>query len=204
MIVTDDEALYWNAKRFADRGKPFGSTEARNLSLGMNYRMTELQAAMGRVQLRKLPALVERRRALVERIRVAIADLSAVRLGKVIEGAESSYWFLLVRVDASRLTVDKEAFARAVAAEGLPVSPSYDHVAYDAPWLRERVTFGTSGLPWSSPACGPGQRYDPDPCPNARRAIAEHMMASVHEGWTEREVEDFAAALRKVEGAYLG
>jgi dTDP-4-amino-4,6-dideoxygalactose transaminase len=201
MVLTNDEEIYWNAKRFADRGKPFNSEERRNVFLGLNYRMTELEAAIGRVQLRKLPALVKRRRALVAQLGERIADLGAVTLGKVVEGAESSYWFLFLKVDASRLKVSKDQFAEAVRAEGLPVSPSYDHVVYDAPWLKERQTFGRSGLPWSA-----GLPYslngDDEPCPNARVAIATHMMVSLHEGWTEREVRDLATALRKVERAY--
>ncbi|RLF39126.1 MAG: aminotransferase, partial [Thermoplasmata archaeon] len=61
MVITNDEKLYWNAKRFADRGKPFGSDNPTNLFLGLNYRMTELQAAIGRVQLQKLRSSVRRR-----------------------------------------------------------------------------------------------------------------------------------------------
>lgn len=201
MVVTNDEEIYLNAKRFADRGKPFNSTERRNLFLGLNYRMTELEAAIGRVQLRKLPSMVERRRRLVAQIGEGIADLGAVRLGRVIDGVESSYWFLFLKVDVSRLTVSKDRFAEAVQAEGLEVAASYDHIVYDAPWLRDRQTFGHSGYPWS--ATPRGQSIDDDECcPNARTAIASHMLVFLHEGWTDREVEDLAAALRKVERAF--
>lgn len=201
MVLTSDEEVYWNAKRFADRGKPFNSPETRNLFLGMNYRMTELEAAMGRVQLRKLPAMVRRRRALVAQLGERIADLPAVRLGKVIDGAESSYWFLFLRVDTAQLRATKEQFARAVRAEGLPVAPAYDHVVYDAPWIQGRQTLGSSGYPWTG-APAVQDLWREDPCPNARRAIALHMMVSLHEGWGEREVDDLSRALRKVAGAY--
>jgi dTDP-4-amino-4,6-dideoxygalactose transaminase len=201
MVVTDDEELYWNVKRFADRGKPFNSAESRSLFLGLNYRMTELEAAIGRVQLGKLPGIASRRRALVARLGERIADLQTVRVGKVIENAESSYWFLLLRVERERLTVGKEQLARALSAEGLPVSPSYDHIVYDAPWLRDRQTFGHSHLPWAA-APESGATADGEPCPNARLAIANHLMVGLHEGWSDREVEDLATALRKVERAY--
>ncbi len=201
MVVSNDEELIWNAKRFADRGKPFNSSERRSIFLGLNYRMTELEAAIGRVQLRKLPSLVKRRRALVAQLGERIAELSTVKLGKVIEGAESSYWFLFLKVDVSQLTVTKDQFAEAVRAEGLAVAPSYDHVVYDAPWLRDRQTFGQSGLPWSAAPRATADGDD-DPCPNARTAISTHMMVSLHEGWTEQEIEDLATALRKVELAY--
>lgn len=202
MVVTSDPEIYWNAKRFADRGKPFNSSEGRNLFLGLNYRMTELEATMGRVQLQKLPSLVRRRQQLVAGLRERIADLAAVRVGKVIDGAESSYWFLLLRVDAELLTVSKDAFAEAVRAEGLAVAARYDHIAYDAPWLRDRQTLGSSGWPWSATDHGRALDYA-ECCPNARKAIATHMTVALHEGWTERELDDLATALRKVEHAYI-
>jgi dTDP-4-amino-4,6-dideoxygalactose transaminase len=200
MVLTNDEELYWNAKRFADRGKPFNSAEKRNLFLGLNYRMTELEAAIGRIQLRKLSTMVRRRRALVAGLAERIADLEAVRLGHIITGAESSYWFVFLKVDADRLTVTKERYAEALCVEGLPVSPSYDHIVYDAPWMRDRQTFGQSGYPWTATLRGRELRYE-DTCPNARKAIASHMLLSLHEGWTDRELDDLATALRKVERA---
>jgi dTDP-4-amino-4,6-dideoxygalactose transaminase len=202
MVVTDDEELYWNAKRFADRGKPFNSAERHGLFLGLNYRMTELEAAIGRVQLTKLDRVVGRRRALVAALAERIRGLEAVRLGRVADGAEHVYWFVLLKVDAARLRVSKDEFARAVAAEGMPVRPSYDFVIYEAPWVRDRQTFGRSGWPWTRTPEGRAMRYEGS-CPNARRAIETHMVLDMHEGFGEREVEEIAAALGKVERAYL-
>jgi dTDP-4-amino-4,6-dideoxygalactose transaminase len=201
MVVTNDEDIYWNAKRFADRGKPFNSTEPRNLFLGLNYRMTELGATIGRVQLRKLPGKVQRRSELVAQLKDRIADIGSVRVGSVIERAESSYWFLFLKVDESRLTVSKDRFAEAVKAEGLPAAASYDHMVYDAPWLRDRHTFGSSGYPLNQMSSVQPDG-DAELCPNGRLAIRSHMLVFLHEGWTEREIDDLALALRKVERAY--
>ena len=196
------EKLHWQGRRFADRGKPFNSEETRNLFLGLNYRMTEVEAAIGRVQLKKLPRIVERRRELVAALEERIGDLESVRLGKVIEGAKSSYWFLLVRVEDSMLSVSKDEFAEAVAAEGVPVTAHYGYVMYEAPWIRDRQTYGQSGCPWTCPLYGREIKYEGS-CPGAQEAIEKHMVVHLHEGYTEREIEDIANALRKVERAYL-
>lgn len=202
IVLTNDEELYWNAKRFADRGKPFGSDATSNLFLGLNYRMTELEAAIGRVQLKKLPDIVGNRRKAVQGIGERIADLQTVRLGKIIEGAVSSYWFLFLYVDEAKLSVDKNTFARAVAAEGVPAGPAYDHIVYEQIWIRDRQTYGASQCPWSCPFYGKEISYEGS-CPNARKAIDTHMMMGIHEGYAERELDDIAAALRKVEAHYL-
>jgi dTDP-4-amino-4,6-dideoxygalactose transaminase len=202
MVLTNDEELYWNAKRFADRGKPFNSPIETNLFLGMNYRMTELQAVIGRVQLQKLPAIVEKRRAVVEMIRERIQDLEAIRLGRVIEDVKPSYWFLFLRVHPEKLRVPKEQVAAALQAEGLPVAASYAWVIPDMYWIRERKTYGESRCPWSCPYYGKEVRYDGQ-LPNAHLAREQHMTLAIHECYTEQECDDIARALRKVERAYL-
>jgi dTDP-4-amino-4,6-dideoxygalactose transaminase len=202
MVATDDEELYWNAKRFADRGKPFNTAERHSVLLGLNYRMTELEAAIGRVQLGKLPEVVRRRRALARGLGERIADLRAVRMGKVIAGAEPSYWFLLLKVDAEKLRVSKDGFAKAVGAEGVSVMPRYDFLVYEAPWFRNRATFGGSGWPWTLIPGADAIAYEGS-CPNARAAIETHMVLPCHEFFGEAEIDDVAVALRKVERAYL-
>lgn len=201
MVITRDESLYWNAKRFADRGKPFHSTETKNLFLGLNYRMTEMEAVIGRTQLRKLDNVLARRRDLVAEIRRQIADLTAIRVGEVIPEALPSYWFLLLYVDSKRLTVSKERFAQAVAAESIPVDPHYDWIIYETPWFRQRATYGQSGCPWTCPLYGKEVLYE-GTCPHAREGIDAHMVLHIHEGYGAKEIADIARALKKVERAY--
>ena len=202
MVLTNNEDWYWNAKRFADRGKPFNSDVPGGMFLGLNYRMTELEAAIGRVQLRRLPDIIGRRRKAVAKLAEATADLEAVRLGKVIDGARSAYWFLLMRIEVDKLTVDKPQFVAALSAEGVGGGVAYDHIVYEQPWVRDRQTYGQSGCPWSCPWSGRQVSYEGS-CPGARQAIDNHFVMGLHECYTEREAGDMAEALHKVEQAYL-
>lgn len=60
-------------------------------ALGFNYRMTDIQAAVGRKQLERLPEILSRRRALAERYRTILADLSVVRIAEEPEWARSNW-----------------------------------------------------------------------------------------------------------------
>jgi len=202
MVLTDDEDLYWNAKRFADRGKPFNSDAGDNLFLGMNYRMTELQAAIGRVQLRKTEAIARRRRALVNKLRKAMVDLKGVRLAHQITGAWSVYWFLLIHFEGSLYRVDKATFVEALAAEGIPCEADYSRPYDSRDVIVNRRTYGRSGCPWTCPFYGRHIDYAAT-VPNAHRAVAEHFVVYFHECWTDREIADLVAALAKVESAYI-
>lgn len=202
VVFTRDEDLYWRAKRFSDRGKPFNTDSPTNVVAGLNLNGNDLSAAIGRVQLRRLPDMIARRRKVVNDIHEGLAGLVATGAAWEPKGSESVYWFLRIRVHVGRIKVDKATFAKAVAAEGIPVNVTYRHIPSEAKWFRERNVFGKSGYPW---ACDlyKGDRNATFPCPNAVEATETHFNISVHENYGEQEVRDILTALRKVEEAYL-
>ena len=202
VVFTRDEALCWEAKRFSDRGKPFNTDATSNLRAGLNLNGNDLAAAIGRVQLGKIGAMNERRRQVAAQIEAGIAGLKAVRLGWQAAETEGVFWFMRFHVDAAQLTVDKDGFAAAIVAEGIPVTASYRHIPSEAIWFRERRVFSGSDYPWGLQAYR-GDRNAKFPCPNAVETVESHFIMSIHENWGTREVEDVVAALAKVEGAYL-
>jgi perosamine synthetase len=216
LVFTRREDLYWAARRASDRGKPFGlaasaplasslASAATNVIAAHNLNGNDLAGAVGRVQLMKLPDVARRRRAVVDRLAAGLRERSrAVSPGWQPEGAEASYWFLRLHVDATGLAVDATTFARAVAAEGIPLNPAYGAALQShAPWVLEKRVFGTSRFPWSAPeyrAAG-GDPERAFPCPNAVAVIESDFNLSLHEGWGDAEVEDTLAATEKVERA---
>jgi dTDP-4-amino-4,6-dideoxygalactose transaminase len=71
--------------------------------VGFNYRMTDIQAAVGRVQLRRLPVLLARRRELARRYSEALAGVPGLRVPREIESVRSNYQSYPLRVRASSL-----------------------------------------------------------------------------------------------------
>jgi dTDP-4-amino-4,6-dideoxygalactose transaminase len=200
VVTTNNEELYWNTKRFADRGKPFGSDAGENLFMGLNYRMTELAACIGRVQLTKLPGIAASRRTFVDRLQRGLADRKSVRLGKIVDGAAPTYWFGRLRVDESALTVDKAQFAKALAAEGVPCGVTYVTVMYKQTWIANRQAYGRSGHPWTASYA---REVDyADCCPNAEHALATHMILHWHENLATADADLILEAIAKVEQAY--
>lgn len=201
MVITNSEEFYWNAKRFADRGKPFNSDADTNLFMGLNYRMTELEACIGRVQLKKLNKIIEKRQWIVDKLREGVSKLKSVKLWKIIENVDPNYWFCFLHYDRKKTSINKETFAKAVQAEGIPVDVRYVKVMYDGIWIANRNTYGKSGCPWNCPVYGKKIDYT-HCCPHAEEAIEDHMTLYIHEGWTDKEIEDTITALEKV-GRYL-
>ena len=203
VVFVRDEELYWRCRRASDRGKGFGLPDAAsNVIASLNLNLNDLDAAIGSVQLKKLPRIIASRRKTAMEIAARCERLQAVRMVTGLPQAEAVFWFLLFKLDLERICVDKATFVAALAAEGLPVGASYLHVPSLAAWYKDRAVFGKSGYPWTCPLYG----GDPDaeyPVPNILATDACHFRMAFHENCGRREVEDIAAALEKVEGAYL-
>ena len=203
MVFTRDEALYQSVRRMADRGKPHFLPEgATNIEATLNFNQTDVAAVVGQVQLRKLPEMVERRRAIVGQLIEGTADLEMIALPQGGRDFESSYWFLPVAFYPERAACDKETFCESLRAEGLPVTDDYrSGMPHRQTWYMERRVFGSSGYPWASPL----YRGDPNrefPCPNAQAMLKSHLTMSLHENWGTREIDDVIAIFHKAAAAY--
>ena len=202
VVFTRDEATYGRARRASDRGKPFGLTDATgNVIASHNLNLNDLAAAVGRVQLAKLPAMIEARRGSALAIGRGLEDLAAVRLLGDPPGCRNVFWFLMLDFEPARSTVDKHAFVAALAAEGLPVSAGYVRPITESAWFRDRAVFGDSGYPWSAPEYG-GDPDRPMPLPNFEATDQRLFGMQVHESLSARDVADIIAAFGKVDAAY--
>jgi dTDP-4-amino-4,6-dideoxygalactose transaminase len=204
LVYTKSEELYRAARLASDRGKPFFLPEgSTNQIASLNHNLSDLGAAIGRVQLKKLPGIVEGRRAFVARLTEGFEDmyLQSVSVPPQLPGAEPSYFWWRIRFNMENLACDRDTFCAALAAEGVLVQPTY-FMPHKMDWFIHRRAFGTSGYPWASPL----YKGDPDrefPCPNAEAAMDSHMLLTVHESWGGEEAADILAAFKKVETAYL-
>src|SRR5262249_32248207 len=99
-ILTHDDTLARQARDFRHHGlvrdparlqRNDGPWYYEIQSLGLNYRLTDVQCALGRSQLKKLPAFSARRKAIVARYTAAFADDARVRLQGVTKTADPTW-----------------------------------------------------------------------------------------------------------------
>ncbi len=202
VVFTRDEQLYQSIRRASDRGKPFFLPPgASNATASLNFNLSDLAAAIGRVQLRKLPEGVRRRRVIAARLAEEIEALRTVSLPALLPGAEPGCWFLRLRFWAERAVCDKQTYCQALSAEGLPVAADYRALPHQMDWFVQRRVFGESGYPWASPAYT-GDRQRQFACQNANAAVEQHFNLLLHENWSSAEIEDAVAIFHKVDDAY--
>ncbi len=164
MVTTDDAQWAERLRRLREHGMNVSAAQRHAsskpiaesyLEVGYNYRMTDIQAAVGLVQLRKLDAIVARRRALAARyaeLLAGIPGLSPVRDPEHGEGNFQSYWVLL----AEDFPVGRDELLAVLAEAGISarrgimaahLEPAYaGHAAAPLP-VTERISRDSLILP---------------------------------------------------------
>lgn len=182
VVFTKDTLLFARARQIADRGKPYGALgNPANLVASLNFNQDEISMTIGRVQLDKLPGAINARRRFVSLVKDGLQGENGVVLIGDPPDCMSSYWFLLVRLDTSKLRCNSQEFASALLEEGIGgVYAGYPFYPTDQPWYRDAVVFGTSGLPWSALPRQPNPKLSG--LPNTQSAFRNERLGDVRAG----------------------
>jgi len=198
ICITNDDEYARTMALFRDKGwQNRAQMGPRTYTLlGLNYRPSELTAAVARAQLRKVGGVVRAMTRLGDRLTALIRDIDGVSPCPVTPGGEHSYWLYAFRVTG----YDPQEFVKALKAEGIPVNWGYTitpiYTCADA--LAEKRTFGGTSYPFASPYTDRPIEYKPGLCPVAERELLETGTLRFYENWTEADIDDVAAAFCKV------
>ncbi|GFE58631.1 DegT/DnrJ/EryC1/StrS aminotransferase family protein [Geobacter sp. AOG1] len=155
MLTTNDPHLWERAWAFKDHGKSFDAVYNRqhapgfrwlHESFGTNWRMTEMQSAIGRVQLRKLPEWTAARQRHAAILTEGLSQIPALRLTIPPPEIGHAYYkyYIFVRPEMLKDDWDRDRIMNAVAAEGIPCfsgscSEIYREKAFDGLRPAERL-----------------------------------------------------------------
>ncbi len=131
MLTTNDESIWERAWSYKDHGKSWTAVHHRqhpavfkwlHESFGSNYRMTEMQSAMGRVALRKLPSWIQSRQHNAALLNESLAKLPPLRLTLPPASTNHSYYkyYAFLRLEELAAGWDRDRIVRALQALGIP------------------------------------------------------------------------------------
>ena len=127
MLTTNDRALYERARRLRDHAM---SKERRYFheELGYNYRMTNLQAALGVAQMQRIDEFLNRRAEIMSWYEAVIPTGDDVRLNRVQNWAKSAFWMVCLEVDRFDET-RRQTFMDALKTEGIDSRPYFSTIS---------------------------------------------------------------------------
>ena len=167
---------------------------------GMNYRMTELQAAVARVQLAKLEKIITQRRKIAQNLLGRLRDVPGLLLPSVPAGCEHSWWYFVLRADRKTVRAGAGELTRALAAEGLPAWTGYcgGQPVYLYDCFQEKA-----GAPFTLPPLHPDglelkKLYPRGLCPVAENLLEEMIILMINEFYQDQDVIDLVEGIRKV------
>ncbi len=134
MVLTDDPKIAEACRLLRDHGQ---RAKYDHILVGYNYRMTELAAAIGLVQLKKLDGFVRKRRENAARLTKGIAEIEG--LSPPVEGnwMLHAYYQYIVRVE-DRFPLTRDEIVQRLTSEGVGARPSYPSVLYKQKAFRKR------------------------------------------------------------------
>jgi dTDP-4-amino-4,6-dideoxygalactose transaminase len=117
--------------------------------IGHNYRMTEVQAAIGSIQLQKLPKILRRREEEASRLREVLGKFSEIELPLVDDGNTHVYYLFAMQLNEEILPFNKLDFVEAITKQGVPgLSTQYLNL-HMLPIFQQKIAMGGSGFPWT-------------------------------------------------------
>lgn len=144
-VTTNSEALYNKLMMFRTHGitrdskqllKNEGPWYYEQHFLGYNYRMTDIQAALGVKQLEKLPLFLQKRRAYVEKYNKAFSNIEELIIPYQLEAVKSSWHLYIIQLKLDKLNMGRRNVFEALRQKNIGVNVHYIPV-YDHPYYRK-------------------------------------------------------------------
>ncbi len=191
LLTTNDKDIWEKAWSYKDHGKSYDAVYNRDHppgfrwlheSFGTNWRLTEMQSAIGRLQLRKLPAWHEARQRHAAILTERFSRIESLRVAKPPADIEHAYYkyYVFVRPERLRAGWSRDHVMQAVSHEGIPCfSGSCSEIYLEKAFVEASL--------------GPAR-----PLSVARELGETSLMFLVHPTLSERDMEDTCDAVEKV------
>ncbi len=190
VITTNDEELYERLLRLRNHGMTKDSSILSEnpgpwyyemVDLGFNYRMTDLQAALGVTQLDKLEWFKKRRREIVRRYNYLLKDVDWIKVPVERDGVDSSFHLYVILVDFEKIAANRKVVMETLAQRRIGTQVHYIPVHLQ-PYYRDN--FGT----------GKGD------CPVAESYYERTLSIPLFPSMTDEDVEYVVETLRGLNG----
>ncbi|MGG3887907.1 UDP-4-amino-4,6-dideoxy-N-acetyl-beta-L-altrosamine transaminase [Metabacillus fastidiosus] len=185
IITTNSEEYYERLKLFRSHGiqrtsspEEQGEWYYEMVELGYNYRMSDLQAALGVSQLAKIDRFLERRREIATMYNEAFARISGIILPKQLDRTESGWHLYMIQLDQKIIRKSRKVIFEEMRALNIGVHVHYIPV-YWHPYYRDLG-------------------YKKGICPVAEKWYEQAMTLPIFPSMTDKDVEDVVLAIKSV------
>jgi perosamine synthetase len=179
ILVTNDELIAKRLQLIRNHAEAvvggMGISDLTNM-VGYNFRLGEIECAMGITQLKKLQNFVESRNRIANQLNRKLSHLPGLITPSVLAGNSHVYYVYGMVLDTKLLGIKREILVNALEAEGLTgLSNGYQNI-HLLPIFQKKIAYGSSGFPWTSDICHRDVTYEKGICPVAEKLHDETYM----------------------------
>jgi len=209
LVTTNEEKLHWRSRQWSEGGglwRPSRYDLPRwedELFCGVNYRMSELAGTVNLVQLRKMEAMLDRKRTSNHRVLSHLPVYKEIQ-PQVIYAIDGEHgndigFFLETAEEAEKLVSVLQAEGIGCSTRGRSDGRDWHIYKYMSP-IMDKLPATANGYPWRDPKTGEEVpvEYSPDMCPRTLDLLSRRIGVGVDQWWTENDCEQLAAAMTKV------
>lgn len=202
MIITDDQKLHQEMSEYHDHGhdhviNPGGRGGEGRSFIGFNYRMMELQGAIGIAQLGKLDSMIAAQKKNKNRLKECLDSIPSVTFRDLIDPAGDSATFLSFTLEDSD---HRKRVGRVLQENGAPPICWADNTWHFYPkWehLLAGATQTRSGWPFAEPGGKRRVVYDPEALPSSADLLERTLVYPISIRMSETRLQDMEEAIRK-------
>ncbi|HMS08283.1 MAG TPA: DegT/DnrJ/EryC1/StrS family aminotransferase [Pyrinomonadaceae bacterium] len=196
IVVTNDDALARRMYLFINKAWGYGDPNPDHYFASLNYRMTELQAALAYEQLKKLDACVEQRRKIAGILHDGLKDIDGIESYEAADGSTMTYWKYCLRVDDSKLADGSVGLAKALKVYDVASAPRYVvKPAFRCKVFAEQNTFGDSHYPFNL-ARPEAVDYSEEHFPGTFKGLHDVLVLPINEKYTVEHANFLVASIK--------
>lgn len=201
MIITSDKDLAYRCQLLRNHAEVAldDTQDYEHIVLGSNYRMSELHAAIGLEQLKKLDKYLPTRRQLAEYLTKQLTKIDGLTGVIVPEGYTHSYYVYPIQFGCNIWQITRATFAAAMQAEGFPLNQGYVKPIYLMPMYQHKYVYNKTTYPFAFIE-KPTQEYKLGICPVVEDMHFNTLLVAdlCRVPFTVKDIDEFIAAVEKV------
>lgn len=197
IVVTNDDGLARRMYLFINKAWGYGDQNPDHYFASLNYRMTELQAAVAYEQLKKLDYSVAQRQKMAALLDEKIKDIDGIESYKPAENSTMTYWKFCLRVDDTKIEDGAVGLSKALKTYDVASAPRYVvKPAYKCQVFREQNTFGDSHYPFNL-ARSEALNYDDANFQGTIKGLHDILVLPINEKYEAHHIEFLADSIRE-------
>ncbi|MFC1831309.1 DegT/DnrJ/EryC1/StrS family aminotransferase [Thermodesulfobacteriota bacterium] len=169
ILVTNDDSIAERLQLIRNHAEAVvadkGVSNLTNM-IGYNFRLGEIECAIGIEQLKKLKGLIKTRQTIAEKLNSGLKGLEGLQMPRVKPDRTHTYYVYPLIVNAEELGVSRDRIHEALQAEGFSLSKQYQNI-HLLPIFQKKIAYGSHGFPWASEFCRGDVNYSKGICPVA-------------------------------------